>query len=241
MKTTVICSRNHQFTYKTTEKENRELQRSLVLHIKCPHPGCESIVRLTMVDGLSTSPEPGLANETQRNSAPTPAPLSDVAQSPLRPPAAAPPFTPFPPQQRPAPPAERPGFVPARRDPGIHEDRPPFPPNVPQHRGPKGGPWQRFYAWFSGLPQAVQYTLLGLMFCLALLILILPTDAAKVPKPDDTGKSGNPESGVSEPGSGTPPAGGDQTSDDQQLVDERDDKQATPVPTKPAGGATNEQ
>lgn len=185
MKTTVICSVcHHQFTYKTTEKENRELQRSLFLDIKCPHPGCESNVRLTMVDGLSTSPEPGRVNETQRNLTPAPAPLADVVQAPARPPAA-PPFTPSAPQQRPAPPAERPGFVPARRDPGIHEDRPPFPPNVPQHRGPKGGPWQRFYAWFSGLPQAVQYTLLGLMFCLALLILLLPTDAATDPKPDE--------------------------------------------------------
>jgi hypothetical protein len=138
-----------------------------------------------MVDGLSTSPEPGRANETQRNSIPTFPPVSDVAQAPPRPPAAAPPFTAVAPPLRPAPPAERPGFVPSRRDPEIHDGRPPFPPNVPQHRGPKGGPWQRFYAWFSGLPQAVQYTLLGLMFCLALLILALPTDGSKDPEPDE--------------------------------------------------------
>lgn len=191
MKFTIVCSQcHHGFSYKTTESEYRELIRNLALTIKCPHPKCQSSIKLRMVDGGTIITE----SEAKSPSRCTPAPSPEVKSMPRgaresQTSAESPPFTPASSMTdgnqrdvlfKPLPVEPRTSSRAARSDVKSSE-LPPFEPSVGP-RDQRKGMWQQFYFKFSRLPQPVQYTILGLMFGLALVILMIPTGSKKEPE-----------------------------------------------------------
>lgn len=214
MKFTVVCGTcHHQTEYRTTDKEYRELIRTLSLTIQCPQSACRAAIRLRMVDGGSIISEP--AGMLRGDAAKARGPVLPGVEHPA---ASAPDSPPFVRQSATAPPpfavkpaaAAEPPFRPqtdVRSGPGGNADTPPFAPHVVAVSRQKGA-IQRVLGRFSELPQAAQYAILGGMFGLALLILAIPTGPPpKDPKdkaPEKPVSAANPAESTADPAGSVP-------------------------------------
>ncbi len=204
MKLTVVCGKCHHRTeYRTTDKEYRELIRSLSLTIQCPQSPCRSAIRLRMVDGGSIISE---VADMKVDAAKARGAVPPIAENSPADPGNLPPFIqrsataqpPFP--SKPAV-ATEPPFRPktdARSGPRAIADTPPFAPHVVS-ASRKRGAIQQMLGRFSELPQAAQYAILGGMFGLSLLILALPTGTSPKNPKEKTPKTSVSAAGSSEP------------------------------------------
>ena len=182
LKFTIVCGNcHHRLTYKTSEKEYRQLVGTLSLEIQCPQPGCHSSIDLRMVDGGNIVP---VVSKSRKSTDTTG--LEAVFKSPdveknqpfeVFGSSESVGFSPIP--------VEYPEFSPISRGNPTNVETPPFPPTVSVAGNLPDGLWNKFYYKFSRLPPVIQYAILLAMFAVAILILAVPTGPDKKKKQTD--------------------------------------------------------